>query len=121
MKKLLIVGLIFASAQVVAHHATVTNFTQNIITVTGKVEQIRFQNPHSSILMKVADEEGEEKYWLVESDARTTYEKKGWSLDSIRVGSEITVSGREGRRDYTMYLTRAELEDGTVFTSSGTE
>jgi len=54
-----------------AHHATVANFTQEIIAVDGVIEQVRYQNPHSSILIKHTSEEGEETYWLIETGANT--------------------------------------------------
>jgi hypothetical protein len=121
MKNLFAILFFFVSQLALAHHATATNFTREIISATGVVEQVRFQNPHSSILIKVTNEDGGQNYWLIESDAKTTYERKGWDLDTIRIGSEITVSGRKGRRNFTMYLTEALMEDGTVFTSDGTE
>ena len=47
-----------------AHHSTAANFTQEIISVEGVIEQVRFQNPHSSVLIKNIDETGNEVYWL---------------------------------------------------------
>ena len=43
-----------------AHHSTAANFTQEIISVEGVIEQVRFQNPHSSVLIKNMDETGNE-------------------------------------------------------------
>ena len=41
-----------------AHHSTAANFTQEIISVEGVIERVRFQNPHSSVLIKNMDEPG---------------------------------------------------------------
>ena len=41
-------------ATAAAHHATVTNFTREVISVDGVIEQVRYQNPHASILIKKA-------------------------------------------------------------------
>lgn len=120
MKKLLCIATLLLGAPALAHHSTVANFTQEIIEINGVVEQIRFQNPHTSILVKVEAAEGEAPFWLVESDARSTYVRRGVDLDAIQKGSKVTVTGRKGVRPNTMFLREVLFEDGTTFTSSGT-
>ena len=108
-----LIGMPLVSA---AHHSTATNFTQEIITVEGVIEKVRFQNPHASVLIKNTDESGKETYWLVETGARTTLERKGVTMERLAVGSKIQATGRKGRRQYTMYLQEITFEDGTIFT-----
>ena len=96
------------------------NMTQEIIEINGVVEQIRFQNPHTSIVVKVDAPAGEAPFWLVESDARSTYVRRGVDLDVIQKGSKVSVTGRKGVRPNTMFLRQVLFEDGTSFTSSGT-
>ena len=120
MKTILFFVSLLLGCQVLAHHSTATNFTQEIIEVSGVVEQIRFQNPHTSIVVKVAVAAGEAPFWLVESDARSTYVRRGVDLDAIAMGSKVTVTGRKGVRPNTMFLREVVFEDGTRFTSSGT-
>ncbi len=103
-----------------AHHSTTANFTQEIIEIAGTIEQVRFQNPHTSFVVKVVAADGAAPYWLVESDARSTFERKGVDLEGVTIGSKVTVSGRKGVRPNTMFLRELLLEDGTRFTSSGT-
>ena len=98
-----------------AHHSTNANFTQEIISVEGTIERVRFQNPHASVLIKNINEQGKETFWLIESGARTTLERQGVSLDLLEVGSTVKATGRKGRREFTMYLREIEFEDGTVF------
>ena len=99
-----------------AHHSTTTNFTQEIITVSGVIEQVRYQNPHASVLIKQTDEAGKETYWLIETGARTTLERLGVTLERLSIGSKISATGRKGRRQYTMYLQEITFEDGSIFT-----
>ena len=103
-----------------AHHSTATNFTQEIVEIAGTIEQVRFQNPHTSFVVKIEAGEGQAPFWLVESDARATFERTGIKLDGVAIGSKVTVSGRKGVRPNTMFLRELKLEDGTRFTSSGT-
>lgn len=102
-----------------AHHSTVANFTQEIITVDGVIEQVRYKNPHASVLIKNTGDNGKEIFWLIEMGAKTTLERQGVTLDRLAVGSEITASGQKGRRQYTMYLQEIVFEDGSVFSPEG--
>ena len=104
-----------------AHHSTAANFTREIIEIAGSISQVRFLNPHTSILILTETDSGDSLYWLVESYARSTYERKGVDLESIEVGTEVTVSGRKGLRPNTLYLREITFADGTRFTSDGTE
>jgi 2-keto-4-pentenoate hydratase len=98
-----------------AHHSTVANFTREVISVDGVIEQVRFQNPHASVLIRHADESGNDVYWLVETAAKTTLQRKGITLDVLAVGSKVTATGLKGRRAHTMYLQQIAFEDGQVF------
>lgn len=118
MRLILVVVLVLSASQLaLAHHSTAANFTREIITVDGVIEKVRYQNPHASILLKNTDDSGKETFWLVETEARTTLERRGVTLDVLAVGSHIRASGRKGKRQYTMYLRKIVLEDGNVFTS----
>jgi hypothetical protein len=116
MKKILLIAVLLSAPFLIsAHHSTAANFTQEIISVEGTIERVRFQNPHSSVLIKNTDDQGEETFWLIESVGRTTLERQGVSFDILEVGSVVKASGRKGRREFTMYLRDIEFEDGAVF------
>ena len=108
-------GSLLLSLGVVGHHSTNANFTQEIISVEGVIEQVRFQNPHASVLIKNIDSSGAETFWLLESGARSTLERKGISFDVLEIGTAVTATGRKGRRQYTMYLQELRFEDGSTF------
>lgn len=107
--------LLFLAATGQTHHSTVANFTRDVISVDGVIEQVRYQNPHASVLIRHTDDSGKDVYWLVETAARTTLERKGITLDVLQVGSNITATGLRGRREYTMYLQEIRFDDGRVF------
>jgi hypothetical protein len=111
--------LVLTTHASIAHHATVTNFTQELITVEGVIEQVRYQNPHSSIVIKNTAEDGSQKYWLIETGAKTTLQRKGVNLDRLGIGLTIRATGLKGRRDYTMFLHEIVFEDGSKFTTKG--
>ena len=107
--------LILLPGLISAHHSTNANFTQEIISVEGTIERVRFVNPHASVLIKNTDDDGKETYWLIESGARTTLERQGVTLEHLEIGSKITATGRKGRRENTMYLQKIIYEDGSEF------
>ena len=113
--KIILALLVSIPLLVNAHHSTNANFTQEIISVEGVIERVRFQNPHASVLIKNTDETGKETFWLIESGARTTLERQGITMDILEIGSNVVATGRKGRRDYTMYLQKITFEDGTEF------
>lgn len=115
VKLVLALCVLLLSAALSAHHSTNANFTQDIISVEGVIERVRFVNPHASVLIKNTDSAGNETYWLIESGARTTLKRQGVTLEHLEVGSNITATGRKGRRDNTMYLQKIIYEDGSEF------
>jgi 2-keto-4-pentenoate hydratase len=119
VKIVAMMALLLFAVMANAHHATVTNFTKEVVTVEGVIEKVRFQNPHASVLIKNVTEDGAETYWLIETGARTTLERKGITLDGFPIGAKIKATGLKGRRQYTMYLQEIEFEDGRKFTPDG--
>ena len=80
------------------------------------IEQVRFQNPHASVLIKNVDVAGSETFWLIETSSLTTLQRRGITFERLEVGKKVIATGRKGRRDYTMYLQSIDFEDGTIFT-----
>ena len=125
MKKCLAIAVFFiaqlSAPSIVGHHSTNANFTQEIISVDGVIEQVRYQNPHSSVLIKNTDSSGAETFWLLESGARSTLERRGVSFNQLDIGTKVTATGRKGRRQFTMYLQKLTFEDGSEFIPESTD
>ena len=51
-----------------AHHSTNANFTQEIVSVEGTIERVRFRSSRIGSDQHV-DAEGQEVFWLIESGA----------------------------------------------------
>lgn len=95
-----------------AHHATSANFTQEIVSVDGMVEQVRYLNPHTSLLISQSSDDGEKTYWLLETVGRTTLERHGIPRERLITGKYVHATGQNGRRQNTMYLHELVYEDG---------
>ncbi len=116
MNRILLVAIcLLIALPVRSHHSTNANFTQEIITVEGTIEQVRYVNPHASVLIKNTDADGRETYWLLETVGRTTLDRQGMNMEQMEIGARVSASGRKGRREFTMYLHRMTFEDGSEF------
>ncbi|MDX1403419.1 MAG: DUF6152 family protein [Woeseiaceae bacterium] len=95
-----------------AHHATSANFTDEIVSVDGVVERVRYMNPHTALLVRESTSDGKTNYWLLETVGSTTLERRGVPRERLEVGARIHASGQNGRRKNTMYLHELIYEDG---------
>lgn len=110
--RILLCMLLFVSAATRAHHATSANFTDEIVSVDGVIEKIRYQNPHTSLLLSQAGDDGKKTYWLLETVGSTTLSRHGVPRDRLIEGAQIHATGQNGRRENTMYLHEVVYEDG---------
>lgn len=99
-----------------AHHSFAVYFdaTKNV-TITGKVTEFRFTNPHGTIVLEVTDEQGNVREWRAETNAPVVLRRRGWMGDSIKPGETITIEGWPSR-DGKPYirLRRALRADGSL-------
>ena len=102
-----------------AHHSTSLNFSDEIISIEGRILSVNWVNPHGSFVLEVAGETGATQEWLVELLARIALERQGFDFRALEVGAEITVAGRLGYRPNTMYFVEAELPDGRILQDPG--
>jgi hypothetical protein len=96
-------GIIALSASVpaLAHHAFSAEFDASApVTLRGPVTKIEWINPHAWIHMETKGDGGKPEVWMVEGGTPNTLQRNGISRDSIKVGTEIVVSGyraKDGR------------------------
>ena len=92
---LVMVGLVaLAAAPVVAHHAFSAEFdADRPLQLTGEVTRVEWINPHAWIHIRTA--EGED--WMVEGGTPNTLFRRGFTKDSLLVGTEIVVDGYQAK------------------------
>lgn len=99
-----------------AHHSFAVYFDAGkSVTITGKVTAFRFTNPHGTIVLEVADTQGQVREWRAETNAPVVLQRRGWTRDSVKPGETITVEGWPSR-DGKPYirLRRATHADGRL-------
>ena len=107
-------GLLWAAAPVLAHHAVGAEYDPNkIVTLKGTVTKIEWTNPHARIYFDVAQPDGTKVNWNVELAARSALVRQGWTARSLSVGEMVTVEGMLARSGVPMVNARAVmLPDG---------
>jgi hypothetical protein len=90
--------LLAAAAPVLAHHAFGGEFDANKpVLLKGKVVKMEWVNPHSWIHLEVTKADGSKEVWMVEGGSPNSLLRRGFTRDSLPVGTEIVVDGYQAR------------------------
>jgi hypothetical protein len=101
-----------------AHHSPAAFDTDSQITIQGTVSRFDWTNPHVYIYVTTAAGAGESTEWLIETDGTSLLTRSGWSRESVRVGSVVTVRAspdRDTQRNHALLVSMV-LSDGVVLT-----
>jgi hypothetical protein len=87
---LLVAGIM--TARVSAHHGTSVSYDDSKnVTLTGKVTEFWWRNPHSALFVDVADDKGEMTNWSVEMGSPATLMRSGWSRGVFKAGDQVSI------------------------------
>ena len=83
---------------VIAHHAFSAEFDANRpLTLEGKVTKMEWINPHAWIHIEVTKDDGTKENWMVEGGTPNTLLRRGFTKNSLAIGSEIKVDGYQAK------------------------
>ena len=114
------VGLLAFSAPAWVHHSGAMFDPAKEQTISGKVTEFNWTNPHSSFKVEVTDAAGNSEIWAVEMGGPQNLMHDGWKRSSIKPGDKVTVvvhpmrDGKPGGAYVSI-----TLADGTVLKGSG--
>jgi hypothetical protein len=112
--KILCVTLLFLSLAGNAHHSTAFNFSEETVTLDGVISDLKWINPHSSLVLVVTREDGRLEEYFVEFLARIALERSGFDFDAFQNGMTINITARIGFREGHLRFRQATLADGSV-------
>ena len=88
----------FASAQVLAHHSFAAEFDGNVpVQIHGVVTKVEWTNPHTYFYVEVEGENGAFEEWAMEMGSPNGLMRRGWTRNTLEVGSEVMVKGSRAR------------------------
>ncbi len=84
-------GFLALSAPLFAHHGSASFDTGKTVTVTGKVTEYVWTNPHVLVKVDVTDASGTVQHWVVEAWNPVTQASRGWSKDTFKMGDDVAI------------------------------
>ena len=86
--------LILTAVPVWAHHSFAAEYdASKPIKLQGTVKKMEWLNPHSWITIDVKRPDGTVQTWEIEAGAPNAMFRRGFTKDSLPVGTEIVVNG----------------------------
>ena len=87
------------AAPVIAHHSSAPFYDPTkTVEVTGVVTKLHIKNPHSFLYLNV-DEKGQKVEWQVEMGNGAQLVRNNLTVDTLKPGTEIKVSGQPSRAE----------------------
>jgi len=87
-------ALMAAGAPLAAHHSFAAEYDANKpITVKGEVIRLEWTNPHARVVVDAKDDSGNVVRWDFELGPPTALMRRGWSRNSLKPGTIVTVAG----------------------------
>ena len=79
-------------AGVATHHGTAVSYDgSKEITVTGKVTEFWWHNPHSALFLDGTNEKGERVNWSIEMASPGVLTRAGWTRRTFAPGDTVSV------------------------------
>ena len=90
--------LLAAAAPAFAHHAFAAEFdAKKPVKLRGTVTKMERINPHTWIYLDVKKPDGTVEEWMIEAGTPNTLLRRGFTKDSLKVGTEVLVDGYQSK------------------------
>jgi hypothetical protein len=92
---MLAVGIVLAGAAAVqAHHSFEAEYDPNkLVTLSGFVTKLDWNNPHAYVSIDTRDDSGAVKNFRIEMGPPYALVRGGWKRDTVKIGDQVTVTG----------------------------
>ena len=119
-----LIGCLLAGTSVQAHHSTASVYDPGKEeSITGALSALQFVNPHGTITVTVANDDGTSTDWVFTTGSATALANRGITKvgpNALKIGEELTVTFTPARNGAPLgglrTVTRA---DGTVLSNTG--
>lgn len=81
-----------------AHHSFAAEFdADQPVELTGTITRMEWINPHTWMHLDVANDDGTTTAWMIEGGTPNTLFRRGFTMDSVKAGTEVQVFGYRAR------------------------
>ena len=110
---LAVLGMLFLTSPISAHHSTAMYDNEHPVTITGLVKKFDWTNPHAFVYVEVKDEKGAIVQWEVEMMSLNHLRGYGWTAKTVKPGDTISCTGSPAKSGApSMIANRMKLGDG---------
>ena len=96
----LLVGFVLSGLTVLAHHSVAATYdVDKKVTLSGKVTQLEWKNPHVFYYIDVTDSSGKVTNWAIEASTPNQLYRAGWRKDDVKIGDAVTLAGTAPARN----------------------
>ncbi len=89
---------LLAPAGLWAHHAFQAEFdSKKPIHLRGTVTKMEWINPHAWLHIDVKNADGTVSEWMIEAGTPNTLFRRGFTKDSLKIGTEVIVDGYQAK------------------------
>jgi Family of unknown function (DUF6152) len=91
LKALGLAGIAFTMSAIpaLAHHSFAMFDAEKKMTLDGTVKEFQWTNPHSWILLTVADAQGKAEQWAIEMGGPSGLARQGWVPKTLTPGMKV--------------------------------
>ena len=95
---LLLLLLAMTTARLSGHHGTAASYDNDKqATISGKVTEFLWRNPHSALFIDAVDEKGEHVNWSVEMSSPGVLTRAGWTRRIFVPGDTVSITVHPSR------------------------
>jgi hypothetical protein len=91
-------GLLLSALPVWPHHAFAAEFDpKRPVKLRGVVTKMEWINPHAWMHVDAKDADGKVTSWMIEAGTPNTLFRRGFTKDSLKIGTEVLVDGYQSK------------------------
>ena len=110
--------VVVLSLPVQGHHSIPTFFNvETTISISGVLREVKIANPHASFIVEVTEPSNVAGKWVGIGANAVSMTKTGWTNETVKLGTKVTVVGNPPRREgaKTLVIKTLTNADGKVF------
>src|SRR5438093_824514 len=90
--------LVLSAVPTMAHHAFSAEFdSTKPLKLEGAITEVEWINPHTWIHIQTKNAEGKTEEWMIEGGTPNTLLRRGFTEDSLKVGTVIKIDGYQAK------------------------
>jgi hypothetical protein len=97
LSTLLLAIALFCTRRASAHHSFASTYSDQVITLEGKVVEFLYRSPHCAVLLEAPTKNGQTITWAAEWGTAGQLSRQGIEKDTIRPGDHLIISGNPSR------------------------